>query len=140
MSSTAKALCPSSKCISGAKLIGIVQADGWVAFLGNPQPIDRQFVAIASRGRAPELRFRFASPCVQSTCVNWAGGCCGIAAKLSAATEENAPPLPSCGIRRECRWYAERGARACAICPQVIRGADVSEPAPLWQEQSGEAP
>jgi hypothetical protein len=124
MSSTEKPLCPSHKCVSGSQLIGIVQADGSVAFLGNPQPVDQQFLAIAARGRAPELRFRFANTCAQGACANWAGDCCGIAAQISAAAETNTQDLPDCGIRPECRWYAERSARACAVCPRVVRGAE----------------
>lgn len=141
MSASEKALCPSSKCVSGAKLIGIVQADGSVAFLGSPQPVDQQFVAIASRGRAPEMRFRFANPCVRGACANWAGVGCGLAAKMTAAAEL-ASPLPGCGIRSDCRWYAEQGGRACAICPEIVRGADraAGPPASPQQEQSGDSP
>ena len=28
--------------------------------------------------------------------------------------------VPRCTIRRECRWYSERGGAACRRCPQVI--------------------
>jgi hypothetical protein len=38
---------------------------------------------------------------------------------------EIAPPpdragLPPCAIRPTCRWHAERGAAACAVCDQVV--------------------
>ena len=124
MSSPEKRTCPSHQCVSGSQLIGIVQADGSVAFLGNPQPIDQQFVAVAAQGRAPELQFRFANNCAQSACANWAGNCCGIAARIAAAVAVDTQNLPDCGIRAECRWYSERGAHACAACPQIVRGAE----------------
>ena len=28
--------------------------------------------------------------------------------------------LPHCAIRRDCRWFAQRGADACAVCPRVV--------------------
>jgi hypothetical protein len=28
--------------------------------------------------------------------------------------------LPACAIRHSCRWYAQRGAAACAVCPQIV--------------------
>ena len=28
--------------------------------------------------------------------------------------------LPRCAIRRTCRWFAQRGADACAVCPRVV--------------------
>src|SRR5262245_40084522 len=80
-------LCPSHKCVSGAQLIGIVQANGLVAFLGNPLPIDRQFVEIAHQGRPPELRFRFANACAKCGCANWGTNGCGIAAQISRSEE-----------------------------------------------------
>jgi hypothetical protein len=29
-------------------------------------------------------------------------------------------PLPACVIRSSCRWFAQVGARSCAICPHVV--------------------
>jgi hypothetical protein len=28
--------------------------------------------------------------------------------------------LPRCAIRSSCRWFAQRGAEACAVCPLVV--------------------
>jgi len=28
-------------------------------------------------------------------------------------------PLPVCGIRADCRWFAQAGAAACRVCPIV---------------------
>jgi hypothetical protein len=28
--------------------------------------------------------------------------------------------LPACGIRRTCRWFAQRGAAACGVCPLIV--------------------
>jgi hypothetical protein len=117
-------LCPSHKCASGAQLIGIVQADGSVAFLGNPLSVDRQFVEIASQGRPPELRFRFASACAEGGCANWGANGCGIAAQISRSDGIGRSELPDCGIRPQCRWFRDRGANACAACPEIVRGSE----------------
>jgi hypothetical protein len=118
-----KLLCPSYRCVKGARLIGIVRADRTVAFLGGSIPVDRQFARAAGEGRPPEVRFRFAGPCAQSGCANWNGGGCGIAAQFAVERVPPAEELPECGIRPQCRWFHERGPSACATCPQVVRGA-----------------
>ena len=68
MDSSNKLMCPSYKCAPGAMLIGIVQRDGTVSFLGNPIHVDEQFVQITHRGRPAENRFRFAGACGQGAC------------------------------------------------------------------------
>jgi hypothetical protein len=118
-----KLLCPSHKCMSGARLIGIVQENGSVAFLGQALPIDRRFVQIATQGRPPELRFRFANTCAEGVCANWAGDSCGIAAQISPTGTATGGP-PNCGIRTQCQWYRQRGATACVACPEIVRGSE----------------
>lgn len=117
-------LCPSYQCVSGAQLIGIAQANQQIEFIGNPIRIDRQFVKIAQEGRPPETRFRFAKKCGKSICANWAGGHCGLIAELRDNREGLGGELPNCGIRDRCRWYAEQGAAACDICPNIVRGSE----------------
>lgn len=95
-----KALCPGYKCVSGARLFGIVRADGTVAFLGEPLPIDRRFVDVATEGRPPELRFRFAGTCAEAACANWRAGACGIAA--ATATESSAAAASEIALLRSC--------------------------------------
>jgi hypothetical protein len=122
-------LCPSYKCVAGSQLIGILQANGSVAFLGVPLTIDKQFVDTAAQGRPAELRFRFAGRCAKGGCANWAADGCGIAARISVSSGSTAArgELPDCGIRADCRWFRERGATACAACPAVMRGSEAAE-------------
>jgi hypothetical protein len=127
MNGDEKLLCPSYKCVSGARLIGIVQGNGSVAFLGSPLPVDRQFVDNAAQGRPAELRFRFAGACAKCSCANWKNDSCGVAAKLAPVGASTAVDLPNCGIRPRCRWFAERGAAACAVCPEIVRGTSLEE-------------
>jgi hypothetical protein len=104
-------------------LIGIVEASGTVSFLGTPVEIGSEFVATATRGRSPGLRFRFANGCAEGGCANWTGDGCGIAAAIVQGANA-APILPHCGIRQQCRWYRDRGGRACAVCSHVMRGCE----------------
>ena len=117
-------LCPAYQCVSAAQLIGIVNADGSVAFLGRPLPLNDQFVQIAAQGRPPELRFRFVHECAEGGCANWSGRRCEVAAQVSNSDRFPSPDLPRCGIRSECRWFSEQGPKACAVCATVVRGAE----------------
>lgn len=130
-------LCPSWKCEAGASLIGIVLADGTVAFSKDRIVIDAAFVEVARQGRSPEKRFRFSSTCKRAACVQWTDGKCGIAdviirehADRTAALDEPFA-LPECSIRPHCRWHLQSGDAACRACPEVItdRSAKSAMPA-----------
>jgi hypothetical protein len=119
-----KPLCPSTAADAGVEemhLSGIVGADGLVAHLLTPLPVNDDFLAeVQAKGR-PEDRFRFSAPCVEKRCENWAGGQCGLIGRIRAALPEPqaTAALPPCGIRARCRWWLQDGAAACAVCPQV---------------------
>jgi hypothetical protein len=117
--------CPSSRCEPGAILLGIVLPGGRLAYAADRVVIDEEFVAIAKQGRSPEARFRFSSPCARGACRQWTGSGCGVIdAVLSHATAAPSDmPLPMCSIRPSCRWFAQSGAEACAVCPYVITDA-----------------
>jgi hypothetical protein len=120
--SPAPALCPSSTCTAGAILLGVVQADGSVAFLDHRRVVDDFFVKLAHEGRSPEKRFRFADTCVKNGCRQWGNGRCGVIDRVLAANPNypDAEELPPCVIRSECRWHLQWGARACSVCPLIV--------------------
>jgi hypothetical protein len=132
-------LCPSWRCEAGASLIGIVLADGTVAFSKDRIVIDEAFVEVARRGRSPEKRFRFSSTCKRGACAQWTDGKCGIVDVIIGEHRErdanSAEPfvLPECSIRPHCRWHLQAGDEACRACPEVItdRAADRAAPADL---------
>jgi hypothetical protein len=124
-----KVLCPSYRCVAGAQLIGIVQADGKVSFVGTPLGVDREFRQQAGAGRPPEVRLRFAGTCARGGCAQWTGAGCGVADRIPALEKAPAEELPACGIRPRCRWFQQRGPAACAVCPYIVRGAS-SDDAP----------
>jgi hypothetical protein len=117
--------CPSAPATEGALLIGVVGADGRVANLGTPLPIDAAFIETAKAQGAPEQRFRFSSRCQKERCLHWQNHECALIGELHAAALEageslKAPGLPPCAIRAKCRWWRQRGRDACAVCPLVV--------------------
>jgi hypothetical protein len=119
--SAAPKTCPSSRCQAGATLLGVVGPNGKVIYRTEPTQLDQEFVETALQGRSPERRFRFASRCVQSGCKQWTAGKCGIIESvLRASPAQDQDILPQCSIRSTCRWFYQRGAAACAVCPDVI--------------------
>lgn len=127
-----EALCPSARCEEGAILLGLVAADGRVAYLRPEARIDAEFVREARRGRAPEKRFRFADTCVEGRCAQWTGERCGLIDRVlesedAVANGAEQRPLPRCAIRTRCRWFGQQGREACAACPLVVHDVSGSD-------------
>jgi hypothetical protein len=118
-------MCPSARCEEGAILLGIVGKDGVVGYVRPQMKVDAEFVRRAREGRKPEKRFRFSQPCIESGCQQWTGNRCGVidrvlpAAQEAGAIDTSSNALPRCTIRPRCRWFAQVGRRACAVCPLV---------------------
>ncbi len=128
-------LCPSSRCEEGARLLGIVQQDGTVAFTPDDIRVDTAFVQIARKGRKPEARFRFSSTCREKGCVQWTGERCSVVDLVlcEIAVAEIAMPtkVPNCSIRSNCRWFDQAGFTACRACQLVSTDLDSpSQPVP----------
>jgi hypothetical protein len=115
--------CPSSMCNKDAFLFGIVGPDGRVAYVSPPIQVDQAVLNVvnATDGTA-EQRFRFASPCVEERCAQWANGKCGVIdpALSTPITVDDDSSLPACGIRKTCRWFRQSGSSACKVCPLII--------------------
>ena len=120
-----RVLCPSAPANVKAILLGVVQSDGSVAFVKDRIEVTREFVDIATKGRAPETRFRFSLPCIGSGCRQWVNGGCSLPERLADMIPAPADaPLPDCSIRAQCRWFDQRGSDACRICPLVVTRRD----------------
>jgi hypothetical protein len=116
-----RVMCPSAPCEPGAVLLGIVVAEGQVAYARDRIVVDEEFVQIARAGRSPEKRFRFSAPCVRGACRQWTGSRCGVIDAVIEVIEPRVTaPLPPCSIRSQCRWFAQSGSSACAVCPAVM--------------------
>lgn len=116
-------LCPSSVCIEGSALLGVVNTQGTVDILPEPIPIDEEFMQEANKGRKPETRFRFTNTCVKKECQQWNGQGCGVIEKVQQLLniEATLQQLPACGIRSRCRWYLQSGPSACHACIYVVK-------------------
>ncbi len=129
-------LCPSWRCEAGASLIGIILADGTVAFSKDRIVIDEAFVEVARQGRSPEKRFRFSSTCKRAACIQWTEGECCIPDLIIKEHQERGPDpnepfvLPECSIRPRCRWHLQSGDAACRACPEVITDRSAERVAP----------
>ena len=115
--------CPSGPCQEGAILLGVMTQGGTLAYVQPPTRVDADFVARAKAMGRPESRFRFSVPCIEAGCPQWTGKGCAVVDKV---LEEEEPVttesgrLPRCAIRSTCRWFSQRGAAACAVCPLVV--------------------
>jgi hypothetical protein len=118
--------CPSGPCREGALLLGVMTPEGRLGYIKPATRVDADFVARAKAMGRPESRFRFSVPCVEGDCPQWNGEGCAVVETVieeTASLDLAEASLPQCGIRATCRWYSQRGAKACAVCPLVV--ADV---------------
>lgn len=116
-------MCPSNRCKPGSKLLGIRQDDGTVGILPETLPINKDFIdKVNNHERPPEQRFRFTNKCIENGCNQWNGQGCGVIDQviqyLDKVTTSDA--LPKCSIRVQCRWFLQKGADACKICPYIL--------------------
>ncbi|MFH0522187.1 hypothetical protein ACHBTE_34140 [Streptomyces sp. M41] len=101
-----------------------------MAFMTPPLPLDRRFLdSLTAEDERIEEKFRLAGPCVENACRHWSGHKCRLGEEISALAPEvgarekaaeRGPVLPLCGIRQQCRWFADNGAQACAVCPHIV--------------------
>lgn len=118
--------CPSSPCHESASIIGVMTEQGRLAYLPVPVVMDSAFVSRLQDAGQPERRYRFSRPCIEGACSQWTGEGCGVIDHVVDDDGEDHPrvtgegALPVCGIRRDCRWFFQRGAAACAACPTIV--------------------
>jgi hypothetical protein len=103
-------------------LVGVKTESGRLAYVQPPTHVDAEFVTRAHAMGQPEARFRFSLPCIEAGCPQWTGTGCAVVDHVidEVAGEQATARLPACAIRRTCRWYDQRGADACAVCPLVV--------------------
>jgi len=116
--------CPSAPPEPGSVLLGVVAAKGEIAFISPNIPVTQEMVDTFAKNGVPlENRLRFAGPCMGDRCVQWAGARCGLIDRVVEhfSERDGTGPLPKCGIRSTCRWFAQHGPVACSSCPEVVR-------------------
>ncbi|MFT3703818.1 MAG: hypothetical protein QM802_15750 [Agriterribacter sp.] len=119
--------CPSSLGQVGSNLLGMVTENGTVGFFKDPIEVTQEFIDDVDDFENLERRFRFSNKCVQSGCKQWTGKECGvIKAVLALDSIPLKKGLPSCSIRKTCRWYFQEGSIACNGCRYVV--TNISDP------------
>jgi hypothetical protein len=103
-------------------LFGALAADGKISSLPTPLAIDEDFVSEARKTGSPEARFRFSEPCLEAGCRQWTGTVCAVIERIlnEMPDLDGGQRLPRCAIRGTCRWYHQRGGRACHACLFVV--------------------
>jgi hypothetical protein len=104
-------MCPSQGPGEGRVVLAVIDADGSIRRLANPQPVP---VDLTTRQKA---RLRLAGPCRRSACAYWNDSCQLAGAIVSPG--DAASELADCSIRGSCRWHLEQGDAACGVCDVV---------------------
>jgi hypothetical protein len=117
-------LCPSAQPeMEDPRLIGVsLAAKGQparVAYLEAPLPF-HEVPLDALHGAPAGSVLRIAARCEVSRCAHFNGRHCELVRRVVDRMEAVVDVLPDCGIRPECRWFAEEGRAACLRCPQVV--------------------
>ncbi|BAZ17153.1 hypothetical protein NIES4071_90310 [Calothrix sp. NIES-4071] len=116
-------LCPSARPESKDGVVfGVVAGTSSaprIAYLKQPLPITSELIAKANPVTPAEI-FRTAASCAESACQHFDGKDCRLAMRIVDKLPTVADELPSCSIRRNCRWWKQEGKSACARCPQII--------------------
>jgi hypothetical protein len=122
--------CPSGLCSSGNLLIGIVQNNGVIASIRPALQVDDDFVRKAhdASNSPPETRFRFAGPCVSTSCEQWAQGRCTVGDAVAQELPGGDSHLRACVIRSTCRWWAQNGPAACHSCSGIVHTPHPGQP------------
>ena len=114
-------VCPSAPLSHAKVLLGVVGTDGRVHYASPALPLDDGFRRTVGEAGDPERRFRFAGGCVEGACQQWTGSRCGVIDSLLDQVDgELDTQLRPCPVRRDCRWFAQRGADACRVCTWVV--------------------
>ena len=120
---SAKKLCPSARPdMPGAKIIGVVRHDHEtpaVDYFAEAVDVTAELLRLAAPVEPMEI-YRFAADCQEGACSHWARSECSLIERVADLVPAASLVLPPCGIRPECRWFAQRRAAACRRCPEVV--------------------
>ncbi|GBF80660.1 nitrogen fixation protein [Aphanothece sacrum] len=117
-------LCPSSNRpeLPNSIVFGIIGGtveNPRVTYLKKPQPVTDELMALAAPVTPAEV-FRTATTCATNKCLHFDGSNCRLAQRVVEQFPIVEEKLPSCAIRKDCRWFQQEGKAACMRCPQII--------------------
>jgi hypothetical protein len=122
MATSPERTCPSAEAAVGSLLVAVRDPQGNLAYVTPAPRVDVDLLSAArERFGDPRAALRFGAPCVRGACMQWTGSRCGVIDNVVADLGAREPDrLPACGIRSTCRWFAQHGRHACAVCPDVV--------------------
>jgi hypothetical protein len=93
----------------------------------TPEPVTPELLAAAAPASAREV-FRIAGTCAKRACRHWdpaplgaqGDGACSLVQRVITGFAPRTADLPPCAIRGSCRWWAQEGAAACLVCPEIV--------------------
>jgi hypothetical protein len=117
--------CPSAQPgLSGSMILAVVDNSSKNSRISHLDRLvrvtDGTLLALAAGSRRSTELFRFAAPCLKSSCNNWSGSSCRVAQRLVQILPATANDLPDCKLRTSCRWHQQEGSAACLRCAQVV--------------------
>jgi hypothetical protein len=117
--------CPSAQPGMGdVQVLGVVSREGEqprLAYVNEPVAATPEILELAAPVAVSEV-FRLSARCEESKCVHFDGARCQLAVRIAKMLPEVVDALPSCNIRRDCRWFRQEGRAACLRCPQIVTG------------------
>jgi hypothetical protein len=117
--------CPSAQPgMDDVAVLGVVSREGdapQLAYVDGPMAATPEILALAAPVAAAEV-FRLSARCEEKKCTHFDGARCRLAVRIAQMLPEVTAVLPSCNIRRECRWFRQEGRAACLRCPQIVTG------------------
>jgi hypothetical protein len=120
---TAALLCPSALPeMPQGRVFGVVggtATEPRLQYLDQTAAVTDDLMALAAPVKPTEV-YRLAAPCVESKCCHFDGRDCRLVTRIVQILPAVAESLPSCAIRKECRWFQQEGRPACMRCPQVV--------------------
>ena len=84
----AQRMCPSTPVGNATVFLGMITPARRVAYVTPAMPAEVALSQVNGADTSIESRYRFAGPCVTSSCGYWTGDHCGLGAKLAASYQE----------------------------------------------------
>ncbi len=117
-------LCPSAiPELKNSAVFGVVTGtvdEPHVNYFKQPLPVTDELNSVSLPVTPTEV-FRISAECASNnSCKHFDGQNCRLATQITTKLPVVTKTLPSCPIRRECRWWKQEGKSACMRCPQIV--------------------
>jgi hypothetical protein len=129
-------LCPSAQPgMENCRVLGVVLEESTphqhpttrIVYLSELLPATNDVLALSAPLKPTEV-FRLSATCAEHKCPHFDGADCRLATRIVKILPAVVDALPSCTIRKDCRWYSQEGAAACQRCPEITTVSyDLSE-------------